>query len=379
MPDRSRPSPEGGHEAEVKEADVVELVEQARLDELRDVSAEQVYSHVEYLGRELPGPVDLYQRWERQQWSATGLDFGLDEAQWKQAPTRVREQLEGTFSGFFYGEQAVTDTLAPLLLGAPDEEHRLFLATQVVDEARHSYFFSRFYNHVLGVPGGLREALAALGRADESVREEDTSDGYDRIFDPRRGELATATEAVRLEPRSYGRWVQAITVYHLMVEGILALTGQRRVLRLLRDMDLLPAFRAGFTAVTRDESRHVSYGVWALRQAVAAGYEADIRAVVDRTLEPCLRVYANPAFKLPDPRQLPPPARQDPRETWNFALDAITKRLRSAGADAGWIASVEQRGRAQLAEQPATYERIHGVEHPVRVWERGEVEAIASR
>jgi ribonucleoside-diphosphate reductase beta chain len=247
----------------------------------------------------------------------------------------------------------------------------------VVDEARHSYFFARFYHHVLGVPGGLREALATLGVGDGS-RDGDADDGYDRIFDPRRGELVTLTDAVRLEPRNYGRWVQAITIYHLMVEGILALTGQRRVLRLLRNMDLLPAFRAGFTAVTRDESRHVSYGVWALRQAVAAGHEADIRTVVDRTFEPCLRVYANPDFRLPDPRELPPQARQDPRDTWAFALDAVTKRLRSAGADAGWVAVLEQRGRVLLAELLTAYERRHG-EHPVRVWERGEVQAAASR
>lgn len=352
----------------MREADEIRLVEDARLDDLKDVSTEVVYRHVDFLNRELPGPIDLYQRWERQQWSATELDFAVDRAQWQAAPRHVTGQLEATFSGFFYGEQAVTDTLSPLLMGAPDEDHRLFLATQVVDEARHSYFFSRFYNQVLGVPGGLRGALSSL-----SVTGEDG--GYNAIFDPRRGELVATTSAVRVDPADRGAWVEAVTVYHLMVEGLLALTGQRRALRLLRNLDLLPAFRAGFTAVTRDESRHVSYGVWALRQAVRDGYEASIRDVVDRTLEPCMRVYANPAVDVPDPREIPPAARIDPLDTWAFAIEAICKRLRTAAVDPAYVADVERRSWGLIWDMVAEYERRRGVDHPVRFWQRGDLAA----
>jgi ribonucleoside-diphosphate reductase beta chain len=352
----------------MQEADAIRLVESARLDDLKDVSAEVVYRHVDFLGRELPGPIDLYRRWESQQWSASALDFGVDREQWATVPRLVAMQLTGTFAGFFFGEQAVTDTLAPLLIGAPDEDHRLFLATQVVDEARHSYFFSRFYNVVLGVPGGLRGALAALGRATEA------DGGYNAIFDPRRGELAAATDAVRLDPGDRAKWVEAITVYHLMVEGLLALTGQRRVLRLLRSVDLLPGFRAGFTAVTRDESRHVSYGVWALRQAVRDGLEASITGVVDRTLAPCMRVYADPSVDVPDPRPMAAEARVDPMDTWTFAVESLCKRLRTAGVDPAYVAETERRSWALIWDAVDEYERRRGAEHPVRLWRRGEVE-----
>lgn len=355
-----------------KEANAVELVERTPLEGLGRLNTEDVYAHVEFLGRELPGPIDLYQRWERQQWSATGLDLSVDREQWGSLNPALREQLEGTFTGFFYGEQAVTDTLSPLLMGAPDEENRLFLATQLVDEARHSYFFARVFNVVLGVTGGLQETLAYVG----GLR--DSGSGYGRIFDPKDGELVTLTDAVRLDPGDYGKWVQAITVYHLMVEGLLALPGQRRVLRMLRAGDLLPGFRAGFTAVTRDESRHVSYGIWALRQAVLAGHSADIRTVVDRTLEPCVRVYSNPQVKLPDPRRLPPGARIDPREHWAFAVESVTKRLRSARLEPEYVADVDARAWALIWKGVEGYEATQGEEHPVRVWERGEVEAIAA-
>ena len=357
----------------MREADVVRLVESAQLDDLQHLSAEIVYRHVDFLNRELPGPIDLYRRWEAQQWSATALDFGLDRQQWAAMPRHVKAQLEATFAGFFYGEQAVTDTLSPVLIGAPDEDQRLFLATQLVDEARHSYFFSRLYNEVLGVPGGLRGALASLQVSDA----DEPDPGYNAIFDARRGELVTTTEAVRRDPGDYRAWVEAITVYHLMVEALLALTGQRRVLRLLRSVDQLPAFRGGFTAVTRDESRHVSYGIWALRAAVRNGQEDAIQAVVDRTLAPCMLVYSDPRVEFPDPNELPPAARIDPLDTWNFAVDSLGKRLRTARVDAEWASSVEERARSLIWANVAEWERVHHAEHPARRWERGERGASA--
>lgn len=357
----------------MSEVDEIQLVESARLEDLERISADAVYRHVDFLNRELPGPIDLYRRWETQQWSATAIDFERDRRQWAAMPPYVVRELEGTFAGFFYGEQAVTDTLSPLLMGAPDEDHRLFLATQLVDEARHSYFFARFFNEVLGVPGGLRGALASVSPAPEADGADRELGGYDAIFNARRGDLATTTEAVRLDPRSYRKWVAAVTVYHVMVEGLLALTGQRRVLRLLRRVDLLPAFRSGFTAVTRDESRHVSYGVWALRGAVQAGEEGAIREVVDRTLDPCMQVYADPAFPLPDPRGLPPEARVDPMDTWSFAIDSLCKRLRSAGVDGTYVGGVERRAWSVIWDNVAEWERRRHAEHPARLWQRGEV------
>ena len=354
------------------EADAIRQVESARLEDLERMSADTVYRHVDFLNRELPGPIDLYRRWEAQQWSATALDFERDRRQWAAMPLYIAQQLEGTFSGFFYGEQAVTDTLSPLVIGAPDEDQRLFLTTQLVDEARHSYFFSRVFNEVFGVPGGLRGALA---RVSPAPRDNETDGGYDSIFNPRRGALVTTTEAVRLDPRNYRKWVEALTVYHLMVEGILALTGQRRVLRLLRKVDLLPTFRAGFTAVTRDESRHVSYGVWAMREAVQAGEAGAIRDVVDRTLAACMRVYADPTIDLPDPRQTPPPARVDPNDTWAFAVDSLCKRLRTAGVDPSYVEAVETRSWSLIWDNVAVWERSRHAEHPARLWQRGDVTA----
>jgi ribonucleoside-diphosphate reductase beta chain len=357
---------------QMQEQEAVEIVEKSSLEALGTLSPDVVYAHVDYLGREIPGPIDLYQRWERQQWSATDIDFSVDRRQWQAMSTSMREQMEGAFLAFFFGEQAVTDTLSPLVHAAPDEDNRLFLSTQLVDEARHSYFFTRFFWEALGVAGGLREALAHAAQARQ------IGGGYGRIFEPSSGELVTVTEAVRVDPGNYGLWVQAITLYHLMIEGVLALPGQRRLLRLTRINDLLPGFRAGFTAVTRDESRHVSYGVWALREAVRAGHEADIRTVVDRTLAYCVGVGSNPEVKLPRPQDVPSTMRLDPREQWSFVVDSITKRLRTAAVSHDYVAEIDRRSWDLINRGVQRYEELHGVEHPVRAWERGEITAAAS-
>ncbi|MDP9325431.1 MAG: ribonucleotide-diphosphate reductase subunit beta [Candidatus Dormibacteraeota bacterium] len=347
-------------------AAIVRKVETTELLDLKDLDIADVYTHIDTLLKELPGPLDLYQRWERQQWSAASLDFTTDKAHWAAAGPFLQQQMELIFSGFFVGEQAVTDTLSPLLLAAPDEQSRWFLSTQVVDEARHAYFFSRFFSEVIHEGDDLNRVI------DRAWRWTSTTP-YFEIFG-KDGLLIQATDAVRLDPGNYGKWVDGITIYHLMVEGILALVGQRLVLRLLRNLDLLPAFRAGFTAVTRDESRHVNYGVWALRRAVKEdGYEETIRGAVDRSLRSCLRIYVNPERLLEIPPDLPAHARVDPRNNWTFAVDSVTKRLRSAGVDNDYIEGVQERSWDIIWKSVAEYEEIHQQEHQVRLYERGEL------
>ena len=348
--------------------ETVEKVENTDLQGLKDLDIDDVYVHIDSLLQELPGPLDLYQRWERQQWSAHVLDFAVDRQQWNALGPYLQEQLEMIFSGFFVGEQAVTDTLSPILMGAPTEEDRWFLSTQVVDEARHAYFFARFFSEVVHEGEALSAVMSRAWRWTASA-------AYDQVFGPG-GALVSSTDAVRLDPHDPAKWVRAITVYHLMVEGILALVGQRLVLRLLRRIDLLPAFRAGFTAVTRDESRHVNYGIWALRRAVRTGHEAAVRTTVEATLKPCLRVYVNPQRLIEIPEDLPDSARIDPRNNWNFAVDSVTKRLRAAGVADTFIEGTRQHAWTIIGEAVAEYEGIHDREHPVREYERGERQAV---
>lgn len=341
---------------------IVQLVEEADLEALKDVDVNDVYIHIDTLMKERPGPLDLYKKWERQQWSASALDFTVDRDHWQNFDEGTRHELSYNFAAFFVGEQVVTDTLSPLVGAAPDEEIRLFLSTQLVDEARHSYFFSRFFSEVIGREGSFPDLLRFAKALTEGRI-------YNQIFYE---QLPAMIDEVRLDLRSYVKWIRGITMYHLMVEGILALTAQRQLLEVLRNFQILPAFRSGFTAVTRDESRHVNFGVWAVQQAIRNGHESEITSVVDAALEPCLRLFANPEYEVFVPDYLPPEARYDWKREWSFAISNISKRLRAAGVDAEYIADLENRSWQILAAAVDEYEARHGKRHPSR-----EIEEVA--
>lgn len=344
---------------------VVRRVEEATLPEMRHVDIDDVYEQMDWLLKSRATPMDLYHRWENQNWSTQELDFSEDLVQWKalnEALPGFRVELQRTFTLFFVGEQAVTDTLSPLVHAAPDEPSRIFLSTQLVDEARHTVFFSRFFEEVVGIEGGLSAAL-------EQLRDRVVG-GFRTIFDH---DLVDATEAVRMNPHDYGAWVQGITIYHLIVEGMLALTGQKFLLGLLRELGIMPGFYAGFTAVARDESRHVNFGVRALMEAGIR--DPALRDRMEETifgvLESACRIVAAPDRRFAiGPEETPPNLLINPYQVRDFSLDSLTKRLRVAGLPDGTCAEVWERGRAYYDAAWAEYEEIHSEEHPRRFFDR---------
>src|SRR5207244_4548618 len=66
-------------------------------------------------------------------------------------------------SSFFIGEQRVTAELGPIMRACPDEDMRIFLSTQIADEARHVAFFNRFYEEV-----GVLESGTLAARLEET-------------------------------------------------------------------------------------------------------------------------------------------------------------------------------------------------------------------
>jgi ribonucleotide reductase beta subunit family protein with ferritin-like domain len=82
---------------------------------------------------------ELYLLWERQQWATQELDFTQDRIDWhERIPPEERFQRMYGLSGFFIGEQRVTDELGPIMRACPLEEQRIFLSTQIADEAAMS-------------------------------------------------------------------------------------------------------------------------------------------------------------------------------------------------------------------------------------------------
>ncbi len=103
---------------------------------------------------------DLYARWERGNWCATEIDFSQDRIDWhERIPAEERFQRMYGLSSFFIGEQRVASELGPMMRAAPEEDMRIFLCTQIADEARHVAFGARFLRDMTERDERYREAI----------------------------------------------------------------------------------------------------------------------------------------------------------------------------------------------------------------------------
>ena len=262
---------------------------------------------------------ELYLLWERQQWRTQDIDFTQDRIDWHEriSPDERFMRMYG-LSGFFVGEQRVAAELGPIMRACPDEEMRIFLCTQIADEARHVAFFDRFYREV-----GILESDNLEGRLDETSAHLNSEFGV--LFDEM---LATRVDRLAREPEDLETLVEAVTLYHMVIEGMLALTGQHFIMDYNESVGTLPGFVHGFGLVARDEHRHVAFGARFLRDMTRSDprYADAIRRVIAES--------AGPADGV-----LKPPWYQDgtrvlgatDEETRAFALRALQRRLKVIG------------------------------------------------
>lgn len=243
---------------------------------------------------------DLYRRWEENNWSATGIDYSRDRAGWDSFTDMQRQSALWMYSMFFYGEDSVTDNLSPYIDAAPTEEQAYFLATQQVDEARHAIHFHRFFKEVLGTGDNIAETLKStlpqLGW------------GYRHVFE----RLDRMADELRAD-RSLPKFAQAITLYHLIVEGTLAQPGQHYIEDYLTRDGAMPGFSEGMKHVSRDEQRHIGYGVKTLSEIVPQSDECKA-AIVELFRE--VNKYSLAVF-------CPPGFNRDYAECWGFSLEDI--------------------------------------------------------
>jgi ribonucleotide reductase beta subunit family protein with ferritin-like domain len=210
----------------------------------------------------------LYAHWERNQWSALELDFSADAAAFERLDREAREGLLWIFAHRFHAAFNVAALLAPFLLAAPDYETQLLLATQVADEHRHLQVVLRIYREVFGVSGGI-EATRAL--ADQSM--DPVAERLYAMLDERVEPLLT--------DRSERIFLQAITGYHLIAEGVIARAAQNLTVGQYERFGDFPGLLAGQRLVARDEARHIGFGVAYARRSISRDREGAIAAISD--------------------------------------------------------------------------------------------------
>lgn len=259
-------------------------------------------------------PQDLYRRWEEGQWNPFEIELSADREQWQTMDSEDRSLVFWVLSSLMVAEERITTKFSGLVGAYGSEEETTFLATQQVDEARHMQFYARFQDEVIADPATI---AAHVERAREQI-----SPAFREIFD---GALVEAHERLVAAPADAEAKVRFVTLYHQILEGTLGLTSFNFVTNYLERDGLLPGFVAGYSKIHHDEHRHIAYGTWYLREAVAA--DPALAEVVRETLRELLGAVA---------QSLTPPEREgtdwdalgaSAEEIREFALGGLTRRL----------------------------------------------------
>jgi ribonucleoside-diphosphate reductase beta chain len=140
--------------------------------------------------------------------------------------------------------------------------------------------------------------------------------------------LSSRVDALARDPKDLEKLVEAITLYHMIIEGMLALTGQHFIITYNEEAGTLPGFVEGFNKIARDEHRHVAFGARFLREM--AQQDERYAEAIQRTLVEC-----GPAAD----GVLAPPWYEEGQELFGvsleetraFAMKSLERRLKVIG------------------------------------------------
>lgn len=179
----------------------------------------------------------------------------LSQEQFRELPSATYHAVVGAVAGGLAGERIAFECSAALCAYAPDDNARMFLATQVIDEARHVEVFTH--------------RLRLLGK-------EDIDDTLRRYVNPRMFKFHDDMRTRVCEARDF---VGGVIGQNLALEG-LALGFFEFNAALLEDID--PGTSQILKTVLLDERRHVGFGLMRLRALLDA--QPDKRALVEDTV-----------------------------------------------------------------------------------------------
>jgi ribonucleoside-diphosphate reductase beta chain len=189
----------------------------------------------------------------RLQWDATVIDLAADALAWPKLEPERRQRLTRLLAGFCVAEQAVSEHLTPFAGATADTLVAWVFFLQRRDEDRHALLFDRVAAEVLGLPGATPVERRAAARAHVTPE-------MLELFEVRLPAIA-AELAAGLTALENG-----VSLYHMMLEGIVFASGQRALLQDLED-GALPGVREGVRRVDLDERWHIGFGLRCLIDA----------------------------------------------------------------------------------------------------------------
>ena len=194
------------------------------------------------------------------------VGFEEDREIWNSLEPGERKQIRYLISGFLDGEFAVGEDASHHLqriMGAPcfddNEEMEMYMTMFTLTEHKHTQFLDVYMHEVMGDQDVFADLNPKRGGARVPIVQ---ATGLGEIFD-RQGQL-TARAAHSQDPVDIA---EALTVYHMIVEGLLARGGFYAINKLSRNAPL-PLLNHGFKFISTDEGRHITHGVEALSELI---------------------------------------------------------------------------------------------------------------
>ncbi len=281
-------------------------------------------------------PMRLFQKAKRLGvWDPQAIDLSRDVSDWCNFDEVEKDFLLRTVALFQAGEEGVTTDLLPLIMAIAREgriEEEIFLTSFLWEEAKHVEFFRRWLDQV------------AVAREDLSRY---LTPSYTHLFTV---ELPNALNALR-EDQSVEAQLRASVTYNMIIEGVLAETGYHGFRLSLEANRKMPGLLEGVRLISRDESRHIRYGVFLINRLVnqsPAGWDA-MNQRMNELLGPTLGVISE-FWEGYDEDHAPFGQRM---ETYiEFASAQFDKRMKVLERDRGKsFAEIEEAAVADLVQE----------------------------
>jgi len=252
--------------------EIIDVADVAELTKLRSQLSVQAATEIRWNGWEYGSEVAelrrLYEKGKSAQWNATvDLDWtlpvskddwmgdpngtllgsilgmmGADEATQKAA---VFDESAWLLSQLLHGEQAALQICGQLTNLCPTTDEKLYAASQVADEARHTEVFARF----LGEKMGTIYPVSPVSK--------------------------TLLDALLAVPGYQMKTLGMQTLFEGFAMGLMDM---------MRQSLTHPLFVDVLRRVMRDEARHAAFGVLTMRRVVASATEEELHAMEDWAL-----------------------------------------------------------------------------------------------
>jgi ribonucleoside-diphosphate reductase beta chain len=190
----------------------------------------------------------------RAQWNPAAVDLTPDAEAWPDLPDERRSRLMTLLAGFCVGEGAVSETIGPFAdaarqatLVSQESLMAWVFFLQRRDEERHAMFFDRIAGELLGLPGATPAERRAAAR---EYAPAELVELFEVQLPEMSAELAAGETGL----------AEGISLYHMLLEGVVFDAGQYALLDDLAD-GALPGVREGIERVQRDERWHVGFGL----------------------------------------------------------------------------------------------------------------------